>query len=685
MASLPQSTKRRGQSLVEIVIAMGLSTILIPAVYFGLITSRQAKSSQQQRISAMSWLRETVEATRQIRETDWNTFAVNNTYHPELSGNVWIFVPGTQTQDGLTRSVTISDVRRDTSGNIIASGGTIDTSTKRADFLVSWSSPIFEDVVSTEYFTRYVGNSGYTQTSLADFTSGTLSNTAVVNTAGGEVALAANTKGKWCEPFLSAVTIDLPGAPLALYSVEGHIFAATGTVANASTVSFAHVVVGNSDPPSFSLHGIVKGYKSNAAFGEELWGYFATSNDTREVVIVNLNQYDDVVNKIYHQEGYFNTPGSSIDANTIFVMNNRGYVTAGNYLYVFDLTAKNGARNQIGTRIQFANSGDKAGEIYGRVVDGHTYIYIAIIGSTVEEMKIADVTNNNISSQWRIVGSINIEPNNCSSLESGQAVFVNPGGSRAYVSSVNDTNFKEFFVIDTSNKTSPSLVGGFASNPPCTNGGGYEAGGMNPEQSVVVSLAENRAILVGTDAANDAVNSEEYQVLDLTSEAAPVRCGGLQFDQGIYGVGAVKEADGDAYAYLITGDTGNELRIVQGGPDGNYSESGTYESAIFDAGHSVAFNRLFTTTDLPAGTSLTFQVAAADPVSGSCSGAVYNYVGPDGTSATSFPATGGQIPLSNDGTGFENPAQCLRYKANLMTTNYSNTPLIYDVVANYSP
>ncbi len=305
-------------------------------------------------------------------------------------------------------------------------------------------------------------------------------------------------------------------------------------------------------------------------------------------------------------------------------------------------------------------------------------------GSTPEEIKINKVTNHNVYTQWRVLGTINIEPNNCSALESGQAVYVKPDGSRAYISSVNDTSFKEFFTINTSNKSSLSLVGGYASNPPCTNGGGYEAGGMDPRQSVVVSLAENRAIVVGVDAIGGE-NSEEYQVLDLANEGTPTKCGGMNVDQGIYGIASVKELDGDAYSYIITGDGASELKIIQGGPDGNFQEAGSYESATFDAGYQTAFNRYSASSNVPANTELKYQFAVADPVSGSCSGVAFSYTGPDGSPTSYYTATSSALFLNNDGAGYENPGRCMRYKAFFSTTNYNTSPTLSDMTVNYSP
>lgn len=678
-------SNQRGQSLVEVLLAIGLAGVILPGLITGLVASRGGKVQQEKRVDAVAFLKEAQEAVRSVRESGWTSIATNGTYHPTLSSNRWILSSGPETVNGLTRSIVISDVYRNSSGTIASSGGTLDPSTKKLFLTVSWTTPIPASVTSTVYVTRYLDNLIYTQSTQAEFNTGILSSTSTTNTSGGEVVLGTNTKGQWCQPNLSLASLDLPGKPNAVWAEPGIVFAGTGDVAQSSTVSFAKVQVSNTDPPVGTIQGTFKGYKTYDVWGDSNWGYIATSNDSKEVVIIDLNNFSDSVNKIYAEAGYFNTPSNSSDATSIFIDDTRGYVAAGNYIYVFDLSSKSGSRSIIGTRIQFANTGDTAGEIYLRTVGSSKYLYVAIEGSTVEELKILNVTNHNNTSTWRVVGSINIEPNNCSTLESGKAVYVKPDGSRAYISSTNDQSFKEFFTINTSTKTSPSLVGGIATNPPCTNGGGYEAGGMDPEGSVVVSLTENRALLVGVDAAGGA-NSEEYQVLDLTSEGTPSKCGGLQFDQGIYGVSAVKESDGDAYAYIITGDTNNELKIIQGGPDGAYVESGTYESATFDAGYETVFNRIIPNVSTPSGTLIQFQVAGADPVNGSCSGATFTFTGPDGTSGSYYSSTQTTaLSLDNNGSGYENPARCFRYKAFLSTTNYNTTPIVNDVIINYSP
>jgi hypothetical protein len=194
-----------------------------------------------------------------------------------------------------------------------------------------------------------------------------------------------------------------------------------------------------------------------------------------------------------------------------------------------------------------------------------------------------------------------------------------------------------------------------------------------------------RVVLVGKDGVPNSNDAQEYQVLNSSNEASPAYCSGINFDQGFNDLTSVVEADLDTYVYMVANTDVNELKIIQGGPDGRYYDSGTAESPTFDAGYSTAFNRFTANPTTPANTTVGWQFAVADPVNGSCSGVTFNFVGPDGTSSTYYPATGGTLYLNDDGSGYENPGRCFRYKAFLSTTDTNSTPVIPDITVNYSP
>src|SRR6266480_3932607 len=105
-----QST--RGQMLVELVMAIGIAAIILPALLTGLVTSRQGRPQQQQSIQATNLFKETVNAVQQVKNNSWATFAVNGTFHPVISSNAWSLASGSTTVNGFTQQAAISDVYR---------------------------------------------------------------------------------------------------------------------------------------------------------------------------------------------------------------------------------------------------------------------------------------------------------------------------------------------------------------------------------------------------------------------------------------------------------------------------------------------------------------------------------------------------------------------------------------------
>lgn len=979
------SNKQNGQLLVEILIAIAITAIMLPALLTGLFSSKQGKAQQAQRVQAVALLKEAEEVVRNIREQGWSVFSVNGTYHPLISGSTWAFASGTETVNGLARTITVSDVYRDANGAIVTSGGTFDPSTKKVYIQVTWGQPYSSSVDSTIYVTRYLKNAATSQTSVADFNAGTTLDTVVTNTSGGEITLAPNTKGKWCSPSFSSATITLPdGPPVAVsatasatsISTPNDVFVATSPT-NTNSYKLAHIkVTANTDPPIPSLRGTftldptkysnaayvpvnpgldnafttnaVKYYKSASG---KLYALLATTKPDREVVAVlvddgntandtnNTGEYQDYVNKIYKYWTFFDTKmyaaingldtgflspaanaadsggdgngyetnptraysanssyatdsnsgngtstncagadkdkhrfynygfslptdttvngievrvdgkvdstanspqmcvqlswdggttwttakttstlttsnatyilGGTADtwghtwsdvdftntnfrvrvidiasgsrtfsldwvgvkvhysggtlasdqapygagASSIAVLDNTGYITSGGFLYSFDLsnidtkTQSNGL-DMIGCRIELDGydcnastskirkypagatgtnwEAESAGQtacvdggntqiyadndIYPVKVGSNAYVYVAVGAGTDPELDIANVSsppnagsspaiNNNTcgtiaggNAAWKNVGSLDFNSNS-NTQETANSVYASPDGTRAYISSNGTVDANndgvpdswQFYIIDTTNKTAPKFLSGTPSTG-ATSGYYYGSGAnaeLYPRRSLTV-FNGSRAIIVGKDGLSNSNNALEYQVVNINNESAPSYCGGLDFNQGFSDLASVTEADNDKFAYLVSNTGANELKIIQGGPDGTYLDSGTYESSLLNLGAVVQLNRLSASGTAPANTQLKYQIAAALPLNGSCTGVSYMYVGPDGTGNTYFPSSGGPIPLTGV-AGFQNPAQCVRYKAYLSTTDFNFTPTLLDASINYSP
>jgi type II secretory pathway pseudopilin PulG len=125
-------SNQRGQLLIEILLAIAITAIMLPALLTGLFASKQGKAQQGQRVQAVALMKEAEEVVRNVRDQGWSVFSVNGTYHPLISGSSWVFASGGETINGLTRTITVSDVYRDSNGAIVTTGGTFDPSTKKS-------------------------------------------------------------------------------------------------------------------------------------------------------------------------------------------------------------------------------------------------------------------------------------------------------------------------------------------------------------------------------------------------------------------------------------------------------------------------------------------------------------------------------------------------------------------------
>jgi hypothetical protein len=354
-------------------------------------------------------------------------------------------------------------------------------------------------------------------------------------------------------------------------------------------------------------------------------------------------------------------------------------------------------------------------DIYPVQVGTNTYIYVAVGGVTNPEFEIVNVTSvptgstspavSNSScgtisggnSGWKRLGTYDFNSNS-NTEEAANSVYAKSDGTRAYISSNGgvdgDDNgqpdSKQFYVLNTSNKSSPTFLSGSPSSGPSS--GYYYGTGANaemyPRRSLTV-LNGDRVVLVGKDSLPaNGNNAQEYQVLNSEDEATPTYCGGLNFDRGLNDLTSVSESDGDNFVYMVANTEDKQLKIVEGGPDdGLYVAGGTFESS-YDAIVPSSFYRFSANINQPSQTTIKAQVGVGAPVDGSCTSGVFNYVGPNGNPGLYFTTDAGSIsgtiPFGDSGS-YQNPNRCFKYRFSLDTTDYNQTPTLYDINVNYSP
>ncbi len=546
-----EQTTNSGQVIIELLVAFGLATLLLPAILTGFATSRTGKAQQGLRQQAEGYAIEASEAVRNLRDSDWSNVATNGIYYPMLSGDCvteggseWKLCSGSEETDGFTRTVTISDT------------SPADPSLKQVDVSVSWNNIIPSSVTKTFYLTRW-----------KNITSSITTTGTLVNQANGD----------WCAPTLNLGSLDLPksGVANAVAAIQGQIAAGTGD--NASGVSYANVAI--TDPaapatPSASILGTFDGYKTNDVFTEQNYAYLATDTNFKEVEIIDLTN---ITNGKYAEAGYFNAPGNG-NANSIATSGNVGYMVGGSKIYSFDLASKSGSRPVL--------------DADGLSLPG-TARRLSIVGSR------AYVVTSNDDAQLVIVDISS--PNNLSVRQQvnldalgGTALYVNSDSTRAYVTTTESSTKRELFIvnIDESSAQFGQIVNS------------YDTNGMDPKGVVLVNIP--RMVIVGT-------GGEEYQVINVTDETAALsKCGGLEINSGINGISTVFTAAQRAYSYIVTGDANTELKIIEGGPGGTGSGGGlTVDSPALDVGHTATFNRISVSSLTPPGVSATYRVAVS--------------------------------------------------------------------------
>lgn len=601
-----RTTKARqaGQTLVEVLVAMGIAAIMLPALATALVASREGRAMQSQQLEARALLREADEAVRSVRERGWAGFAVNGTYRPVISGNGWGLAAGAETINGYTRQVVIADARRDAGGALVTSGGTVDPSTKRVTASVTWSAPFAASVASDTYLHRYRDNTSWQQTTQADFNAGTETNTAVSNASGGEVILAAGTGApNWSSPT-EIGRLNLAGNDDGqdVYVAGGYAYVADGSALSIITVA---------DPAAPALTGTFTAAGAiNGVYVAGNYAFLATAGDAAELVVVDIsNKAAPSLVRNFDLAGTTDATSVAVDGGYAYVGKLVGTAAGVNEFHVINVTTPatpvlSGALNLAGTVNAVAVSG--------------TMAYLATAIGTAE-LTIVNIATRTAPVQAGVYNAAG------TSVANDVAV----SGTTAYlVKAVNNAG-AEFFILDAANPAAVALTGSHEAN-----------GTLNG-----VSVAGTQAYLA------TAINGSQLRILDITTPAAPTLTANFNAGSALNDV-----ATDGTYAFVASTANAAEFEIVGGAVSASgYQTTGSFESATFAATATVGFNRLAFTATEPAGTDVRIQIASNDD------NTTWNFVGPDGTAATYYSAAG-PIPL-NQAAG-----RYLRYRATLTGT-----------------
>lgn len=150
---------QKGFSLVELIFAIGAFVILIAGTTFLISGSYTAfvgsgNSREMERLA-----QEGLEVAKIIKEKSWSAIAAIDSDNPSAykvlkdgSGD-WSFQAASSTHGVFERGVYVYNVQRNSSGDIVASGGTNDPATKRIQVIVlATGKPLY---ITEEYITNW--------------------------------------------------------------------------------------------------------------------------------------------------------------------------------------------------------------------------------------------------------------------------------------------------------------------------------------------------------------------------------------------------------------------------------------------------------------------------------------------------------------------------------------------------
>jgi len=134
-----------GQSLVEILIAVGISATLIGSVVSTYVVSLNSNANARLSAVATELAQETYDNVKAISEAEWNTIygaTKGIPYYLSLGEQTFSLASGSEdvvaNDVTYTRSFVVDDVSRSSGGDIVSVGGIDDPSTQRVTVTVSW-------------------------------------------------------------------------------------------------------------------------------------------------------------------------------------------------------------------------------------------------------------------------------------------------------------------------------------------------------------------------------------------------------------------------------------------------------------------------------------------------------------------------------------------------------------------
>ncbi|MFA5051935.1 MAG: prepilin-type N-terminal cleavage/methylation domain-containing protein [Patescibacteria group bacterium] len=618
-----------GQSLLELMIAMGIFIVVIASTMFLTLDAQMANQSGGQRTRAAALAQEGIEASKSLAARGWKYLTVG-THGVSAATNVWQYNGTVDSMGIFSRTVTVAGVNRDVSGTIVTSGGTLDPDTKFVTSRVAWSPQPNRpsEVVVNSYFTNWKSRR-WAQTLQSEFDAGTKNQVVTTAAAGGEVVLGQSQTSVFYD-----FTFDTPTD----YTYDTNKIEVASS--QASLINQSPPVSGDTTNPGLDTTQIPWQYVDWSQGGTDVnvTGTRVTSGgNPGAYASLNIPRGRNSQVGGYFQQSFTVTAASLDIANVSFDFSTTAFNGTPTTLQAYVFVDNASGAPTIGTEVW------SSGPITG-------------------------------TSGWNSFGPIDI----LSKLPAAGtyylklAVWVEIGGTRAGAFAVGYDNA----LLHWEKTGTPSYP---ADKPTINPKISFSSTDISAWQSFTETAVKNGGEIyyqLSDDngstwqywsgsawATAGAGNYNTAADINAHFTAFPVTAQQLSFRAFLSSDGTqLVSLDNVRVTYLVSGASG-------------YFLAGDFISSAYNTGsHETVGNYLTWTAAVPAGTKIFFQVRSAATQAALASAA---WVGPNGTPASYFDTAGQTLP---DFTY----AQWWQYRA-FFTSPGTDTPVLSDVTINYEP
>lgn len=398
--------RKRGFSLIEVLFSVMLLGMTISTILISLSGQMSHVSSSNNEVVAGSFLQEGIEATRSIRDADWNALE-EGTHGLSFASGTWGFASTSDTQDGFSRTVTVSDLTENE---------------RKVAVNVSWT-----------------GDGGRTRSS----------EVSTILTDWRHVEASPDGfEGDWHNPEVIGNMLDF-GNGFRGISIDSSPNPASTLlfVAGYGSLSSAYelVVVDVSNPLVPFFRGSINtgtGANKVAVNDDETYAFIANANTSAQLQIVNVSNPDiPVLVKSFKVTGNNNT-GRSIDLDGNYVyLGTEGPDT--NEFFVIDASNVNNpiikGSAKIGNDINDVSAGGGVAFAASDVDDREVTVISVANPSTVSVLKYIDLPGTN----------------------DAEELYYDEDAKRLYIGrkTLASANTPEFVILDVSNPSNPTIVG----------------------------------------------------------------------------------------------------------------------------------------------------------------------------------------------------------------------------------